>query len=409
MAASGKFWNAPAWAAITHDRNFIGLSFRRQRAQGSLFAQTLCMAIIKSIGLRRIMKRPSLAFCGAITLVALSFSHFAAAADFSGAGATFPYPLYARWAESYMEETGIGLSYQPIGSSGGLKAIAGRTVTFGATDVPLTAKELADGGNLIQWPMVMGGIVPVVNLEGISSNEITLDGDTLARIFLGEIKTWDDATLRKLNPELKLPSAAIVVVHRSDGSGTTFNFTNYLSKVSETWKTRIGSKTSVEWPVGAGAKGNEGVADKVQQTKGSLGYVEVAYAKLKKLTATKMINKDRKAVEANSASVRAAAANWWWSSLDWAKGDGMILTLTDQPGAAAWPISASTFILMPTEVKDAEAANEALRFFAWAYAHGDKAAVELDYVPMPLSVKQLVIYKWTAIKGPDGKTVYGGN
>lgn len=325
----------------------------------------------------------------------------AKATDISGAGATFPYPIYAKWADTYKKETGNDLNYQSIGSGGGIKQITARTVTFGASDVPLTAKELAAGGDLVQWPMVMGGIVPVANLDGIKANEITLDGPTLAKIFLGEIKTWDDAAIKKLNPNVKLPATAVAVVHRSDGSGTTFNFTNYLSKISPDWKSQVGSATSVEWPVGIGAKGNEGVANNVQQTKNSIGYVETAYAKQNKLTTTKMVNKDGKAVEADGETVQAAAAN-----ADWEHSDGFYLIITDQPGAKAWPISASTFILMPKKVTDAAASQQALKFFAWAYAHGDTMASDLDYVPMPENVKRLVESRWSDIKGPDGKPIY---
>ncbi len=337
---------------------------------------------------------------GAAILVAAA-SAPALAADISGAGATFPYPVYAKWADTYKKETGNGLNYQSIGSGGGIKQITARTVTFGATDKPLTEKERVAGGDLIQWPMVMGGIVPVVNLDGIKPNDLTLDGPTLAKIFLGEIKTWDDAAIKKLNPGVTLPSAAIAVVHRSDGSGTTFNFTDYLVKVSEDWKSKVGSAASVEWPSGIGAKGNEGVANNVQQTKNSIGYVETAYAKQNKLTSTKMVNKDGKAVEANGASVQAAAAG-----ADWEHSDGFYLIITNQPGAGAWPISASTFIMMPKSVPDAAAAGEALKFFAWAYAGGDKAAEELDYVAMPESVKKLVESRWSEIKGSDGKPVW---
>ena len=323
------------------------------------------------------------------------------AADISGAGATFPYPIYAKWADTYKKETGNGLNYQSIGSGGGIKQITARTVTFGATDKPLTEKERAAGGDLIQWPMVMGGIVPVVNLDGIKPNDITLDGTTLAKIFLGEIKKWDDAPIKALNPGVALPSTDIAVVHRSDGSGTTFNFTDYLAKVSEDWKSKVGAAASVEWPSGIGAKGNEGVANNVQQTKNSIGYVETAYAKQNKLTTTKMVNKDGKTVEANGASVQAAAAN-----ADWEHSDGFYLIITNQAGAGAWPISASTFILMPKSVPDAAAASEALKFFAWAYKTGDKAAEELDYVAMPDSVKKLVESRWSEIKGSDGKPVF---
>ncbi|MBS0251680.1 MAG: phosphate ABC transporter substrate-binding protein PstS [Proteobacteria bacterium] len=319
------------------------------------------------------------------------------AGDISGAGATFPYPVYAKWADTYKKQTGVGLNYQSIGSGGGIKQITARTVTFGASDKPLTTEQLAKGGDLIQWPMVMGGIVPVVNIDGIESNQLVLDGDTLAKIFLGEIKSWDDPAIKKLNPDAKLPNAGIAVVHRSDGSGTTFNFTNYLSKVSADWKSKVGSDASVEWPVGLGAKGNEGVANNVQQTKNSIGYVETAYAKQNKMVQTKMINKAGKAVVADGASVQAAAAN-----ADWEKAPGFYLIITDQPGDASWPISASTFILMPTKVKDVAAAKEALKFFQWAYANGDDAASALDYVPMPDSVVKLVESKWKEIKGPDG-------
>ena len=325
----------------------------------------------------------------------------AQAADISGAGATFPYPIYAKWADSYKKETGNGLNYQSIGSGGGIKQITARTVTFGASDKPLTDKERTAGGDLMQWPMVMGGIVPVVNLEGVKANDLVLDGQTLAKIFLGEIKTWDDAAIKKLNPSVKLPSDAVVVVHRSDGSGTTFNFTDYLAKVSPDWKSKVGSATSVEWPAGIGAKGNEGVANNVQQAKNSIGYVETAYAKQNKLTTTKMVNKDGKTVEANGETVQAAAAN-----ADWEHSDGFYLIITDQAGANSWPISASTFILMPKSVPDAAAASEALKFFSWAYANGDAAASELDYVPMPAAVKKLVESRWSEIKDAGGKAAY---
>jgi phosphate transport system substrate-binding protein len=339
--------------------------------------------------------------------VALAFidAPFSLAGDFSGAGATFPYPIYAKWAESYKKETGNSLNYQSVGSSGGVAQIKARTVTFGASDIPLTAKELADG-ELVQWPMVMGGIVPVINLEGIASDELVLDGDTLARIFLGEIKTWDHPALKKLNPGIKLPPTNIVVVYRSEGSGTTFHFTDYLSTISEVWKTSVGSMASVKWPVGIGAKGNQGVAASVQQTMGSIGYVEAAYAKLGKLTTVKLVNRAGKTVEVSAVSVRAAAANWWSSSMDWTNGGGFALVITDEPSADAWPIAAATFILMPALTKDVKAAGEALEFFAWSYVHGDEAARELGYVPMPASVKVVAIDLWTNIKGPGGESAF---
>src|SRR5581483_9348199 len=239
-------------------------------------------------------------------LIAASTSAFAA--DITGAGATFPFPIYSKWADAYKKETGNGLNYQSIGSGGGIKQIEAKTVTFGATDAPLKGDEL-DKNGLVQFPMVMGGIVPVVNLEGIRPGELVIDGQTLAKIFLGEIKTWDDPAIKKLNPKAKLPSQAIATVYRSDGSGTTFNFTYHLSDVSPDWKSKVGTNTAVEWPTGIGAKGNEGVANNVAQTKGSIGYVEYAYAKQNKLTYTNMVNKDGKTVAPTIEAFQAAASN----------------------------------------------------------------------------------------------------
>ena len=291
----------------------------------------------------------SIAVAGILTATILP-----AAADISGAGATFPYPIYAKWADAYKKETGVGLNYQSIGSGGGIKQIEARTVTFGATDAPLTGEEL-DKNGLVQFPMVMGGIVPVVNLEGVKAGDLVLDGPTLAKIFLGEIKTWDDPALKKLNPNIKLPSTAIAVVHRSDGSGTTFNFAYYLAQVSDEWKSKVGFNTSVEWPVGIGAKGNEGVSNNVAQTKGSIGYVEYAYALQNKPVYTKMVNKDGKIVSPTSEAFQAAAANADWKSVP---GYGVILA--NQPGAASWPMTAATFILGPRQPPDAAAATTAL-------------------------------------------------
>ena len=323
------------------------------------------------------------------------------AADISGAGATFPYPIYAKWADSYKKETGVGLNYQSIGSGGGIKQITARTVTFGASDMPLKSEDLAKG-ELIQFPTVMGGIVPVVNLDGFNSGDLIIDGPTLAKIFLGEIKTWDDPGIKKLNPHAKLPSQAIAIVHRSDGSGTTFVFTDYLSKVSPDWKSKVGSNTAVEWPAGIGAKGNEGVANNVGQTQGAIGYVEYAFAKQNKLTHTKMINKDSKPVSPTIDAIQAAAAGADWNS---APGFGVILT--EQPGAASWPITAATFILIHKQPDDPAAATEALKFFAWAYAKGAKMAEELDYVPMPAKVVSDVQKVWAAqIKDASGKAIY---
>jgi phosphate transport system substrate-binding protein len=322
----------------------------------------------------------------------------ARAADISGAGATFPYPIYAKWADSYKKETGNGLNYQSIGSGGGIKQIMAKTVTFGASDMPLKPEDVEKAG-LVQFPTVVGGDVPVVNLDGINPNDLTLDGTTLARIFLGDIKTWDDAAIQKLNPKAKLPAQAIVVVHRSDGSGTTFIWTDYLSKVSEDWKTKVGANTAVEWPAGIGAKGNEGVANNVAQTKGAIGYVEYAYAKQNKMTTVSMINKDGKAVAPNAAAFQAAAAN-----ADWPNSKNFYVILTNQPGAESWPIAGATFILIYKQPPDAAAATEALKFFAWAYAKGGKQAEDLDYVPMPASVVTAIQAVWAKeIKDAGGK------
>jgi phosphate transport system substrate-binding protein len=315
-------------------------------------------------------------------LVAASTSAFAA--DITGAGATFPFPIYSKWADAYKKETGNGLNYQSIGSGGGIKQIEAKTVTFGATDMPLKVEQL-DKDSLVQWPMVMGAIVPVVNLEGVKPGEIVFDGPTLADIYLGKITKWDDPAIKKLNPNVKLPSEAITVVRRSDGSGTTFNFTDYLSKVSADWKTKVGSGTAVEWPTGVGAKGNEGVSGNIGQTKNSIGYVEYAYAKQNKLTYTGLVNKAGKTVQPTVAAFQAAASN-----ADWAKAPGYYVILTDQPGEQSWPITASTFILMQKDPTDKAASGEAIKFFKWAFAKGGKMAEELDYIPMPESVVKLI-------------------
>ncbi len=325
----------------------------------------------------------------------------AAAVDISGAGATFPYPIYAKWADAYKKETGAGLNYQSIGSGGGIKQIEARTVTFGATDAPLKGEDL-DKNGLVQFPMVMGGIVPVLNVEGINANELVLDGPTLAGIFLGNVKNWDDPAIKKLNPSLKLPAEAIAVVHRSDGSGTTFNFTYYLSLVSPDWKSQVGSNTAVEWPVGIGAKGNEGVSNNVSQTKRSIGYVEYAYALQNKLTYTKMVNKEGNTVSPTSEAFQAAAANADWNSVP---GYGVILA--NQPGASSWPMTAATFILIPKQPPDPVAATEALKFFGWAYAKGDKMAEELDYIPMPKKVVGEIQKMWASeIKDSSGNPLH---
>jgi phosphate transport system substrate-binding protein len=335
---------------------------------------------------------------GVVALAAATTAH---AADISGAGATFPYPIYAKWADAYKKETGLGLNYQSIGSGGGIKQIKAKTVTFGASDKPLPGKELDETG-LAQFPMVMGGIVPVVNLEGIKPGELVIDGPTLAKIFLGEIKQWNDPALKKLNPSAKLPDAAIAVVHRSDGSGTTFNFSYYLADVSPGWKAKVGVNTSLQWPVGIGAKGNEGVANNVGNTRGSIGYVEYAYALQNKLTYTKMMNKAGKTVAPTSEAFQAAAAN-----ADWKSQPGYGVILANQPGAESWPMTAATWILMYKKPADPAASAEALKFFAWAYKSGGKMAEKLDYVPMPANVvKDIEAYWKNEIKDASGKPIF---
>ena len=321
-------------------------------------------------------------------LVAASTSAFAA--DITGAGSTFIFPVLSKWADAYKKESGAGVNYQSIGSGAGIKQIQAKTVTFGATDAPLKADQLEKDG-FAQWPMIMGAIVPVVNIDGIKAGDMVLDGDTLAKIYLGTITKWDDAAIKKLNPKLDLPSAAISVVHRADGSGTTFNFTDYLSKVSADWKSKVGSGTAVEWPVGVGAKGNEGVSGNIGQAKNTIGYVEYAYAKQNKLTYTALINKAGKTIQPTTEAFQAAASN-----ADWANAPGYYLILTDQPGEKSWPIVASTFILMHKDATDKAASQEAIKFFRFAFTKGDKMAEELDYIPMPDSVVKLIEKTWSS-------------
>jgi phosphate transport system substrate-binding protein len=321
-------------------------------------------------------------------LVAASTSAFAA--DITGAGSTFIFPVLSKWADAYKKESGAGVNYQSIGSGAGIKQIQAKTVTFGATDAPLKADQLEKDG-FAQWPMIMGAIVPVVNIDGIKAGDMVLDGDTLAKIYLGTITKWDDAAIKKLNPKLTLPSAAISVVHRADGSGTTFNFTDYLAKVSADWKSKVGSGTAVEWPVGVGAKGNEGVSGNVGQAKNTIGYVEYAYAKQNKLTYTALVNKAGKTIQPTTEAFQAAASN-----ADWANAPGYYLILTDQPGDKSWPIVASTFILMHKDATDKAASQEAIKFFKYAFAKGGKMAEELDYIPMPESVVKLIEKTWSS-------------
>jgi phosphate transport system substrate-binding protein len=324
----------------------------------------------------------------AVVALAMTVGAVAHAADITGAGATFPYPIYSKWADSYKKETGTGLNYQSIGSGAGIKQIQAKTVTFGASDSPLSVEQLQKDG-LVQWPQVMGALVAVVNIDGIKTNELVFDGQTLADIYLGKIKTWNDPAILKLNPSAKLPAAPIAVVRRSDGSGTTFVWTHYLSGVSEEWKSKVGASTAVEWPIGVGARGNEGVSGNVAQTKNSIGYVEYAYAKQNNLTYTRLVNGAGKAVQASVASFQAAASN-----ADWAGTPGYRVILTNQKGDTAWPITAATFILMHKQPGDKAAAAEALKFFDWAFAKGDRMAEELDYIPMPENVKSMIRATW---------------
>ena len=340
----------------------------------------------------------------ALLAAAMSFMAFtgaASAVEITGAGATFPYPVYAKWAEAYRAATGVALNYQSIGSGGGIKQIKANTVDFGASDKPLDPAEL-DAAGLLQWPQIMGGVVPVINMQGINPGDLKLDGATLANIYLGTITKWNDPAIVKLNPSLKLPDQAVAVVHRSDGSGTTFLFTSYLSGVSPTWATNVKADAAVEWPVGLGGKGNEGVANFVGQTAGSIGYVEYAYALQNKLNWVTLGNKDGNFVKPDDTTFKAAAAN-----ADWAHAPGFKLVLTNQPGKDSWPITGASFILVHKESADVAKMQEVLKFFAWAYANGGKSALELDYVPLPDAVAKLVTDTWTKeLKGADGKPVW---
>jgi len=340
----------------------------------------------------------------AASALALSLTTQASlAADITGAGATFPYPIYAKWAEAYKQKTGVGLNYQSIGSGGGIKQIRAKTVDFGASDAPLKAEELAKDG-LIQFPMVMGGVVPVVNIDGVQPGQMKLTGAVLADIYLGKISKWNDPRIASLNPNLRLPDQAITVVHRADGSGTTFIFTNYLSKVSNEWKDKVGNNASVSWPAptSSGGKGNEGVASFVQRIKGAIGYVEYAYAKQNKMAYTLLQNRDGVFVAPNDKTFQSAAAG-----ADWKNSPGFYEILTDEPGKNSWPITGATFILMHKAQADGDKAKDVLKFFSWAYQNGDQMALELDYIPMPDEVVKLVQSAWKSeIKDQSGKAIW---
>ncbi len=323
-----------------------------------------------------------------------AFAGATQAADISGAGATFPYPIYSKWADVYKQQTGIGLNYQSIGSGGGIKQIKAKTVTFGASDMPLKPEELKESG-LVQFPMIIGGVVPVVNVKGVAAGALVLDGATLASIYLGEITRWDDARIKKLNPRLTLPSTNVAPVYRSDGSGTNFLFSDYLSKTSPKFRSTVGAATSVQWPVGIGAKGNEGVANMTRQTDGAVGYVEYAYAKQTQMAYANLVNAGGQTVTPSADTFQAAAA-----SADWSHADGYFLILTNQAGARSWPITGASFILVYATPPDAVATGAALKFFDWAYKNGGKMAAELDYVPLPDALVQQVRATWKSqIKG----------
>lgn len=322
----------------------------------------------------------------------------ALAQDVTGAGATFPAPVYAKWADAYNKATGVRINYQSIGSGAGIKQIRARTVDFGASDMPLKDAELNDAG-LIQFPMVIGGVVPVVNIKGIQPGQVKITGEVLGDIYLGKITKWNDAALTALNPGVPLPDATIAVVRRADGSGTSFIFTNYLSKVNAEWKAKVGEGTAVSWPTGVGGKGNEGVSAFVQRLPNSIGYVEYAYAKQNKMNYLQLRNKDGHYVQPDDTTFKAAAAG-----ADWNKSFYQILT--EQPGKDSWPITGATYILMhQSQTKPASAAT-ALKFFEWTYVNGDKMAEELDYVPLPDGVKNLVRREWAgALKDSAGKAI----
>jgi phosphate transport system substrate-binding protein len=337
----------------------------------------------------------------ALVATSLTFASSAFAVDITGAGATFPYPIYAKWAESYNVKTGVKLNYQSIGSGGGIKQITNKTVDFGASDKPLKLEELEKAG-LTQFPTVVGGVVPVVNAPGIENGEIRLSGPVLADIFLHKITKWDDAAIKALNPSVALPDTAITVVHRSDGSGTTFVFANYLSKVSKEWNDKVGADTAISWPTGVGGKGNEGVASYVQRIKGAIGYVEYAFAKQNNLPYITMQNKEGEFVKPGIESFQSAA-----KSADWANAPGFYEILTNEPGKATWPIAGATFILMQKSQDKPENAAEVLKFFDWAYSNGSLMAKGLDYVPMPDAVVKTIETSWKAnIKTKDGAAIW---
>jgi len=337
------------------------------------------------------------ALSGLVAVALLAASSLASAQDVTGAGASFPAPVYAKWASEYNKATGVKINYQSVGSGAGIKQVDAKTVDFGASDMPLTDEELAKKGQ-VQFPTVMGGIVAVVNIKGIAPGQLKLTGPVLADIYLGKITKWNDKALTSLNPGVNLPDAAIAPVRRADGSGTTFGFTNYLSKVSPEWKAKVGEGTAVNWPVGAGGKGNEGVSAYVGRLPNSIGYVEYAYANQNKMAYTLMQNHDGHFVHPSDDSFKAAAAG-----ANWAK--SFYQVLTNQPGKNAWPIASATFVLMHKVQDNPAKAAQTLKFFYWGYQQGDKMATDLEYVPMPASVKAIIEKAWGEIKDQSGKSI----
>ncbi|MGC2165936.1 MAG: phosphate ABC transporter substrate-binding protein PstS [Gallionella sp.] len=338
---------------------------------------------------------------GITAATAVAYVSASQATDLTGAGATFPYPVYAKWADAYKTQTGIGLNYQSIGSGGGIKQILAKTVEFGATDAPMTPEDQEKNG-LAQFPTVIGGVVPVVNIEGVEAGQLKLSGDVLADIFLGKITKWNDPKIAADNKDVKLSDQDITVVHRADGSGTTFIFTTYLSQVSAEWKTSVGADKAVSWKTGTGGKGNEGVASYVQRIKGSIGYVEYAYALQNKMTSVQLKNHDGHFVKPEESAFKAAAANAHWD-----KSKGFFEILTNEPGAESWPITGATFILIYKKQDDAEAGKGVMSFFDWAFSKGNKMASELDYVPLPENVQNMVRASWKdQIKDASGKAIW---
>ncbi len=341
------------------------------------------------------LKRSLVKLSAALALSAMNFT--SQAVDITGAGATFPFPIYAKWAADYKAASGNAVNYQSIGSGGGVQQITAKTVDFGATDDPMSGEQL-DKVGLMQFPAVIGGTVPVVNVEGVKSGQLKLTGPVLADIYLGKVKRWNDPAIQSLNADVKLPAADIIVVHRSDGSGTTFGWTNYLSKVSADWKAKVGEGKAVKWPAGQGGKGNEGVAAYVKQLKNSIGYVEFAYAKQNGLAWTQISNKDGKFVQPELKSFSAAAANAQWDSAP-----GMGVVLTDQPGAESWPVTSATFILLYKNQVKPENAKATVAFFDFAFSKGAETAAAMDYVPLPAAVTDQIRAAWKANLKVDGK------